>query len=80
LASQDLNFDPQACFIIGDKACDLELGQRVGAATFLVRTGYGAKVAADAMVTPDYVVDDLWEAAQVIQRILASDEREDENL
>ena len=75
LAAKELDFDPQASFVIGDKACDIELGQRVGATTFLVRTGYGAQVAADTMVTPDYVVDSLWEAAQVIQRILAADER-----
>ena len=70
LAAKELCFEPQASFVIGDKASDIELGQRVGATTFLVRTGYGAQVAADTMVTPDYAVDGLWEAAQVIQRIL----------
>lgn len=75
LAVQELDFDPQACFVIGDKACDVELGQRVGATAFLVRTGYGVQVADDAMVTPDHVVDGLWEAAQVIQRVLPPDER-----
>jgi len=74
LAAQELDFDPQACFVIGDKACDIELGQRVGATTFLVRTGYGAQVAAENTVTPDYVVDDVWDAARVIRRLLTADE------
>ena len=75
LAALELDFDPLACFVIGDKACDIELGQRVGATTFLVRTGYGAQVAAEGIVTPDYVVDDLPDAARVIRHILVADER-----
>lgn len=66
LASKELGFDPKDCFMIGDKACDVELGQRVGATTFLVRTGYGAREIAHGTISPDYVVDDLWEAAQAI--------------
>ena len=75
LAAQELDFDPRASFVIGDKVCDIELGQQVGATTFLVRTGYGAQVAAEGIVTPDYVVDDLRDAAQVIRRLLPADER-----
>jgi D-glycero-D-manno-heptose 1,7-bisphosphate phosphatase len=74
LAAQELNLDPQACFVIGDKVCDIELGHRVGATTFLVRTGYGAQVAAKNAVMPDYVVDDVRDAAQVIKRLLTADE------
>ena len=75
LAAQELNFEPQGCLVIGDNICDIELGQRVGATTFLVRTGYGAQVAAESVASPDYVVDDLQDAAQVIERLLATDER-----
>jgi D-glycero-D-manno-heptose 1,7-bisphosphate phosphatase len=75
LAAKELNFDPRTTFIIGDKSSDIELGKRVGATTFLVRTGYGAQVAADPTVNPDYVVDGVWEAAQVIERLLTIDER-----
>lgn len=70
-AAIHLDFDPQTTFVIGDKPCDVELGQRVGATTFLVRTGYGAQVAAEALVTPDYIVDDVREAARVIEQLLA---------
>ena len=75
LAAQELDFDPQACFVIGDKVCDIDLGRQVGATTFLVRTGYGAQVAAEATVTPDYVVDDLRDAAQVIERLVTKEQR-----
>ena len=30
LAAKELAFDPGACFVIGDKSSDIELGQRVG--------------------------------------------------
>lgn len=75
LAAQELNFELPDCFVIGDNTCDIELGRRVRATTFLVRTGYGAQVAAESVASPDYVVDDLQGAAQVIERLLATDER-----
>lgn len=75
LAAQELKFDPQECFVIGDKAIDIELGQQVGATTFLVRTGYGAQMASEVTIAPDYVVDDVWDAAQVIKRLLVTNQR-----
>lgn len=71
-ASQEWQFEPSACFVIGDKPCDIELGQRVGATTFLVRTGYGAEFAENMPIQPTYIVDHLAEAAAVIQQILAT--------
>lgn len=63
------NFDPKGCFVIGDKALDIELGEAMGATTFLVRTGYGAEVEKEKKASPDYIVNDLLEAADVIQRL-----------
>lgn len=63
-AARELNFSPSDGFVIGDKVSDIELGQRVGATTFLVRTGYGKT--AEGIAAPDYVVDDLSGAAQVM--------------
>jgi len=74
-AAAEWAFDPQSAFVIGDKPCDIELGQRLGATTFLVRSGYGAQVATEATVNPDYIVDGIWEAALVIEDLLSSDER-----
>lgn len=70
-AAQELGFESKDCFVIGDKACDVELGQRVGATSLLVRTGYGAQVEVEGTTEPDYVVDNLEEAARVIERLLA---------
>lgn len=74
-AAKDLGFNPKSSFMIGDKACDIELGRRVGATTLLVRTGYGTQVASERTVNPDYIVNDLWEAAQTIKRLLPAGER-----
>ncbi len=64
-AASDLGFDPQDSFVIGDKLCDVELGMRINATTFLVRTGYGATSEA-AGVKAEYTVDDIAAAADLI--------------
>jgi D-glycero-D-manno-heptose 1,7-bisphosphate phosphatase len=73
LAANELSFEPKSTFVIGDKACDIELGKRVGATTFLVRTGYGEVSATQQDLGQDHVVEGLQEAATVIERILAED-------
>ncbi|TET35338.1 MAG: HAD family hydrolase [Planctomycetota bacterium] len=70
LAGRELDFTPRECFVIGDKACDIGLGRKVGATTFLVKTGYGAQVAANEEMNPDYIVDELPEAEQIIAHLL----------
>ena len=75
-AVQELSFDPKNSFMIGDKSCDIQLGQQVGAKTFLVRTGYGAEVAKDPSVNPDYVVDSLREAACIVKQLLIHQNQE----
>ena len=77
-AAKDLGFDPRNCLVIGDKASDIEMGQRVGATTLLVRTGYGAEVDRDGTASPDYVVTDLLAAARTIQGIIAAKSRGNE--
>lgn len=68
-AARELSFDLTQTMVIGDKASDIEMGRRVGARTFLVRTGYGAEVAAENRIRVDHVVEDLAEAAAVIGRL-----------
>jgi D-glycero-D-manno-heptose 1,7-bisphosphate phosphatase len=70
VAAKELGFDPAACFMIGDKTCDIEMGQRAGATTLLVRTGYGKEQASSMDTPPDYIVDDLLDAAQTIRECL----------
>lgn len=70
-AAAELGFDPRVGFVIGDKPCDIDMGRNVGARTLLVRTGYGAQVEGDGTTQPDYVAEDLREAARTIRRLLA---------
>jgi D-glycero-D-manno-heptose 1,7-bisphosphate phosphatase len=62
--------DLTQCFVIGDKQADIDLGRGVGAISILVRTGYGAEHEAKGLAKPDYVVDDLKAAADLIERLL----------
>ena len=71
-AARELDFDPKTSFVIGDNEGDIGLGLGVGATTLQVRTGYGAKVAAEGRVTAAHLVDDLAEAARVIERLLGA--------
>lgn len=58
-------FDPARAYMVGDKEVDVDLGRAVGATTFLVRTGHGAKAVAVG-TKADHVVDDLAAAAEII--------------
>jgi len=69
-AVSDLGFDPRHSFVIGDKFCDIELGARMGATTFLVRTGYGTQSEAEGVIA-DHCVDDLAAAADCVATLLA---------
>ncbi|MGH7193860.1 MAG: D-glycero-alpha-D-manno-heptose-1,7-bisphosphate 7-phosphatase [Candidatus Saccharimonadales bacterium] len=71
-AAREFGFRPEECFVVGDKPCDLELGRAIGATTFLVRTGYGSGVAVEIAAQADYVVEDLWQAAQAIDHLLGA--------
>jgi histidinol-phosphate phosphatase family protein len=71
LAAEKLGFDLETSFVIGDKECDIALGQHVGATTFLVRTGYGFQVESAGTVVPDHVVDSVKEAVPIIEGAVA---------
>lgn len=66
----DFKVDLSSCFMVGDKACDIELGQRVGATTILVRTGYGERTSQEQSVNPDHIAGDLLEVAGIIGRLI----------
>jgi D-glycero-D-manno-heptose 1,7-bisphosphate phosphatase len=70
-----LSLDPGSSFMIGDREADVELGKAVGATTLLVRTGLGAETEHEGRVRPDWIVDDLVEAAGVLERLLEEDSR-----
>lgn len=67
-AAKELGLKVQNSIVIGDKACDIEMGHAVGALTFLVRTGHGGQVENEAVA--DFVVEDLAAATAAIRRLL----------
>ena len=69
-AAAELGFDPASCFVIGDQDADMGLGRALKAKTILVRTGNGTQAEADGAAAPDYVANDLLEAASLIARLL----------
>jgi D-glycero-D-manno-heptose 1,7-bisphosphate phosphatase len=71
-AARDLGFVPGQGFVVGDKACDIELGDNIGATTFLVRTGYGSREEAELRSEPDFIVDSLEDTVPIIKDILMS--------
>jgi D-glycero-D-manno-heptose 1,7-bisphosphate phosphatase len=66
MAAQRFGAAPAQAFVVGDKLCDIELGRRAGATTFLVRTGWGQETAAQPQARPHYLAADLLDAAQMI--------------
>jgi histidinol-phosphate phosphatase family protein len=64
-ALRELGYSPAQCLVVGDKRCDVELGQRLGVRTALVRTGYGAGTERDGQCAPDVVVDSLAQLADL---------------
>lgn len=73
MAARHHNFSLREAVVMGDKDSDIELGQRIGARTILVRTGYGRKVEAESALHPDAIVDDLSEAACCVARWIQQD-------
>ena len=63
-------------FVLGDNACDIEAGRRVGATTVLVSTGYGQSTLRAQHVCPDHVVEDLAAGAGLIARLLGGTQAE----
>jgi len=62
-AKADLHLDLKRSIMIGDKSADIGVGKAIGATTILVRTGHGAEEEKKLSLTPDYVADDLAQAA-----------------
>lgn len=69
-AARDLNIDVKHSYVVGDKWSDVELGQRAGAHSVLVRTGYGSvdegNVRPAHLVDPDFIAHTISEAADWI--------------
>ncbi len=68
-AIQDLGLSTEQCVIVGDKLTDLEPGVELGCRTVLVKTGYGAALAAQGenlSFHPDVILPDLSAVAEYV--------------
>ncbi len=75
-AALDFDLDLGRCFMVGDKADDIEAGKRAGCRTVLVRTGYGGESESQMAAggpRPDLVADNLGAAARAIAALAAVD-------
>ncbi len=75
-AETDFGADLSESFVIGDNVCDIELGKNIKATTILVRTGYGQRTEEEKLTRADYVVENLYEAACLIKKILENETNE----
>jgi D-glycero-D-manno-heptose 1,7-bisphosphate phosphatase len=66
LAATEHGLDLAASFVVGDKKSDVLAGQRAGCRTILVRTGMGGADEGELPMPPDFVADDLLDAADYI--------------
>ncbi|MEW6181646.1 MAG: HAD-IIIA family hydrolase [Bacillota bacterium] len=68
-AFRRFNIDAAQSFIIGDRETDIIMGRKAGLSTVLLRTGYGVRrYRGDSGLEPDYIFDDLAEAARFLLR------------
>ena len=71
-AAAEHHVDLAASFAVGDKNSDVLAGQAAGCRTILVRAGAAGTDAALLAAPPDFVAQDLREAADFIERTLRS--------
>lgn len=68
-AAEVHGFLPAACYVVGDRRSDIDLGRAVGATTFLTTQGYGHQFVDDPETRPDFVVSGLPEAVAIIESL-----------
>jgi D-glycero-D-manno-heptose 1,7-bisphosphate phosphatase len=69
-AARDLNVDVKKSYVVGDKWSDVELGQRAGAHTILVRFGFAADSEGNLrpghLMDPEFIARTITEAVEWI--------------
>jgi D-glycero-D-manno-heptose 1,7-bisphosphate phosphatase len=73
-AARDLGIDVIKSYVVGDKWSDVELGQRAGAHSILVRSGFApddpGNIRPARVSDPDFIAGTLLDAAEwIIQRV-----------
>jgi len=76
---EDFNIDLSRSYFIGDSKRDIEAGAKAGCKTILVLTGFRPitkEVAMEWFVAPDFVVENILDAAQLIEKFEYESNRE----
>lgn len=68
-AAKDYDIDLKNSFIIGDHQSDIETGYNVGASSIYVLTGHGKEGVKELTVEPDFIAQDIYEAAAWIIKV-----------
>lgn len=76
-AAAELGFSLSDAFVVGDKACDIDLGRAIGAPSLLVHTGYGSQMPPEVQARATFQVADLMAAAEVIASQIQGDPARD---
>lgn len=63
-AARDFDIDLKRSYVVGDMLRDMDIARRVGAKAVMVKTGYGKNIVVTSK--PDYIAEDLLEAAKWI--------------
>jgi len=70
LATETLGLSLADAFVIGDKACDIQLGHNIGGITLLILTDDGEQQARNGECRPHFIARDLLEAARLIEKCI----------
>jgi len=71
-AAEDLKLDLASCYLIGDNMTDIEMGNKVGSRTIMVKTGKGQSHLANRAqwrTKPDHIARGLSQAVDLILKL-----------
>ena len=71
-AAEDLKLDLTSCYLIGDNMTDIEMGNKVGSRTIMVKTGKGQSHLANRAqwrTKPDHIARGLSQAVDLILKL-----------
>lgn len=66
-AMKDFDIDMTSSYIVGDRACDIILGQNAGIKTVLLDSGYGSE-RLEEDCSPDFIMKDLTEFTEYLTK------------
>lgn len=66
-ALRDFDIDMASSYMVGDRACDIILGQNAGIKTVLLDSGYGSE-RLEEDCSPDFIMEDLTEFTEYLTK------------